>query len=424
MSKTLETVKVADIHPLVYESGQEYASRDYTLKANQDYIAELAESMKLDGGVPREIVTLVRDGDIYRVKAGNCRVRAMQLLGTEECQALIDEDDTPQSALETAIKTDLKKRYEDVEMSGYVQQLALFGDDEYVSGVTGIEQDKVRRIRKARSVVDDSSAMTLDRMYAIAEFADDPDAVELLSTCSEADIGWRVSQLRRDRENGRLKAEFAEALSKAGVPCADSRDELYGMEYYTTAKDAGDVESYLPPEFAPGQVKAWVSSSYSGVSAEVYVSKELSGEDEEAAEIRRMTSAYEDALEALDESRLAWFWECVAEGRGMPNILSEVELYFTRDIWYVKGAIESMPEDARAEAANEGLSVYDYALGINGAYHTGKTYGRFLATGKLADYEMGRARAYLDEVAMYVAEGWEPGESAAVIQMLESLLGE
>lgn len=73
MSAVIETVSIEDVYPLVDEFGNDLARRDYTLKENQAYVQELARSMR-SKGIPDEMVTLVRDGGIYRIKAGNSRI--------------------------------------------------------------------------------------------------------------------------------------------------------------------------------------------------------------------------------------------------------------------------------------------------------------------------------------------------------------
>jgi len=80
MSLHIERVRVADVLPLVDEYGNEFAQRDYSLKVNQEYVAELAESMRRTGE-PDEPITVIPEGGIYYVKTGRSRYEAMKLLG-------------------------------------------------------------------------------------------------------------------------------------------------------------------------------------------------------------------------------------------------------------------------------------------------------------------------------------------------------
>lgn len=44
MGRVIETVSIEDVFPLEDEYGNSMARRDYTLKANKDYVKRLAES--------------------------------------------------------------------------------------------------------------------------------------------------------------------------------------------------------------------------------------------------------------------------------------------------------------------------------------------------------------------------------------------
>jgi len=79
----IERVRIEDVYPVEDEYGNQYLSRDYSLKENQRYIEELAASFDQKTGEPNEPPVLVRDGGIYRIKAGNTRIMAMRSLGTD-----------------------------------------------------------------------------------------------------------------------------------------------------------------------------------------------------------------------------------------------------------------------------------------------------------------------------------------------------
>ena len=181
MGAVIETVNIEDVYPLVDEFGNDLATRDYSTKENQAYVKELARSMRAKG-IPDEMVTLVRDGGIYRVKAGNSRVMAMRELGTKTFPAIVEDESTEKAVLECVVRTNTKKKYAATEESRFVRQLTMFGDDEYVSEVSGIEVEKVAKVRRAAEVVDDAADdMSLLRLATIGEFADDPEAVEALT---------------------------------------------------------------------------------------------------------------------------------------------------------------------------------------------------------------------------------------------------
>lgn len=226
MAAVIETVSIEDVYPLYDEYGICMASRDYTTKENQAYVDELARSMRAKG-VPDEMVTLVRDGGIYRIKAGNSRVMAMRKLGTKAFPAIV-EDETPEQAIEqaiveTVVRTNTKKKYEPQEESRFVRQLAMFGDDDYVAEVSGIEAAKVAKVRRASRVVRDAADdMSLLRLITIAEFADDPEAVEELTNCSERDYQIVARNLEYRRKKEREAQAVAEELQARNIPVVDS----------------------------------------------------------------------------------------------------------------------------------------------------------------------------------------------------------
>lgn len=243
MTTTIETVKLEDIYPLEDDYGNDMATRDYSLEVNKEYVKELADSFGPDG-TPDELITLVRDDGIYRVKAGNSRVRAMELLGTRECQAIVEDIDgeeaRAQAIVETVVRTNTKKKYEALEESSFVRQLHMFGDDQYVSEVSGIEVEKVAKVRKAVEMVDDAADdMSLLRLIAIGEFSDDEDAVEALTNCEESSFQRVYDSLVRSREDKRRCAEIEAALSEAGIELVEERPD--GYAYDSWFDEVGDV---------------------------------------------------------------------------------------------------------------------------------------------------------------------------------------
>ena len=256
---TIETVSIDDVYPWEDEYGNQFLSRDYTTRENQRYVEELARSMRAKG-VPDEMVQLSRDGGIYRIVSGNSRVRAMRLLGTTRFPAIVLDDaeaeEAVRRAVEATVRTNTKKKYEATELSGYVQQLAMFADDEYVADAAGIEPEQVAKIRLARKVVgEDGDCYTIERMCAIAEFADDKEAVDRLTRCPEREISANVGMLRSKRERAEKMGGLAEALRDMGIPVVGDVD---GMRAVAVVSKPEDVPAELPegtvatPHAVPG----------------------------------------------------------------------------------------------------------------------------------------------------------------------------
>ena len=218
---TIERVNIDDVFPWEDEYGNEFLSRDYSTKENQRYVERLAESMR-PKGVPDELVSLSRDGGIFRIVAGNSRVRAMRLLGTKEFEAIVLDDEEAEEAMraavETTVRTNTKKKYNPLEESRFVQQLAMFRDDDYVAQAAGIDVEQVRKVRRARKAVgDDGDELTLPKLAAIAEFEGDPNAIEQISKCKDRELDWIVRDLRHKAEQAEERAKIAAAIEQAGL---------------------------------------------------------------------------------------------------------------------------------------------------------------------------------------------------------------
>lgn len=251
----IEHVSIEDVYPWEDEYGNEFLSRDYSTKQNQKYLERLAESMRAKG-VPDEPVQLSRDGGIYRIVSGNSRVRAMRMLGTKAFDAIVLDDaeaeEAMRRAVETTVRTNTKKRYDPVEESRFVQQLAMFQSDEYVAEAAGIAPEQVRKIRRARKAVgDDAEEMTLERLAAIAEFEGDPKAVRRLSECKDRDVEWTVRSLRREAELAEDRAAIAAALTEAGITVlADVPQGAIWCAYVCDPEGVPETGGPLDPTFA------------------------------------------------------------------------------------------------------------------------------------------------------------------------------
>lgn len=295
----IETVNIEDVYPVEDKYGNQYLSRDYSLKANQEYVKKLAKSFGPDGQ-PDEPPVLVEDGGIYRVKSGNSRIMAMRELGTKEFTAVIDERDTPQSLVEATVRTDTKKTYEAVERSRYEQQLYLFGPDEYVSEVTGRSVDDVRKVRRAKQAASDASEdMTIERMIAIGEFADDPEAVEKLTNCPQKEWERVAATLRQKRDHAEREAALMAALEARGIPVVDEAPD------HTTIKHI-NAASAIPNELPDGAVfvrSTYHDGTYNGGWLKAPTTEDIS--PEQAA--RDQAKAEHDALyEICETTREQW----------------------------------------------------------------------------------------------------------------------
>lgn len=308
-----EKVPIEDVFPLKDEHGNDFARRDYSQKANRDYVARLAESFDKATLQPDEMPVLVQDGGIYYIAAGNSRVEAMRQLGVKFFRAVV-LDDTVEEAiekklLETAVRTNVKKTYEDGELAEFTRQLLLFGDDQYVSEVTGLDKSRVGRIRKGAPHAGEAvDQMPLEWYEAVgeAEEAGDAETVEALTAASAST--WRsvLSQMRGKRQAEERKAALLEALAWAGIPVAKGDEDKSGLRYVSSVNTAEDVKGREWPEGSVAYMQ-WDTWAW------IYAPKPEADPAEEAAKAER------------DTARRQWEEAYKSQGKWLAENITEVE---------------------------------------------------------------------------------------------------
>lgn len=395
MAAVIETVSIEDVYPLVDEFGNDLATRDYSTKENQAYVDELARSMSAKG-VPDELVTLVRDGGIYRIKAGNSRVMAMRKLGTKSFPAIVEDESTEQAVIETVVRTNTKKKYEAVEESRFIRQLAMFGTDEYVAEVSGIEAEKVAKVRRATKVVQDAADdMSLLRLMAIGEFADDPEAVEALTNCSEREYQTIAKRFEERRKKEKKSDDLACELEARGIPVVS---DPAGMVLVANVNKAAMIPADLPD----GCVAAPHNSA--GFFMILRPAPEEQAAEPEQIEEENAARAMADAMAALyaegTANRRAWLAEQLAAQSLLPNLSRLVAASETRHAPLVKAFLDATGTKRLNVGHSEIVLLFE---GMNDA--SGR--GILDAAGKP------RAKAcrdYIDLLDAMEADGYEPDE--------------
>ena len=417
MTLICERVKVADIRPLEDEFGNQFVSRDYDLPANKEYVTELAASFG-PSGEPDEPVKLIRDGDLFRIKAGNTRVRAMQELGTEECWAVIDDEDTVQSVLETVVRTDKKKKYEDVELSRFVQQLALFGDDKYMSEVASIDVEKAKGIRRGREVAGEKAGMmTLDRLLLVSEFEDDEEAANrIMESKTDRDADWVASDLRREKKKKELRDAFLAKAFQLNIELVEDYDTYAaGLKYIGRCENADDLEAdYMAARVENTGIVSKLVSTYYDVYVNFYGEPLDDSEDAEEAramaEQRRRQEEYEDIATKISDSLFNWVAERlgddVRDGSCSMKHLNEVCRESALDgSWLIRNAVESFPQ-----VRNEEWSAFRFAYGYKVAEVDIIDDIPVLADDEIGEYYADTFRRDLDWINLHIADGWRPDE--------------
>lgn len=308
-----EKVPIEDVFPLKDEHGNDFARRDYSAKANRDYVARLAESFDKATLQPDEMPVLVQDDGIYYIAAGNSRVEAMRHLGVKFFRAVV-LDDTVEEAiekklLETAVRTNVKKTYEDGELAEFTRQLLLFGDDQYVSEVTGLDKSRVCRIRRGAPHAGEAvDQMPLEWYEAVgeAEEAGDAETVEALTAASASTWRLALSQVRAKRDAEERKAAILEALAWAGVPVEKGDEDKSGLRYVSSVETAEDVKNREWPDGSVAYMQ-WDSWAW------IYAPKPEADPAEEAAKAER------------DTARRQWNETCKSRGEWLAGNLAEIE---------------------------------------------------------------------------------------------------
>lgn len=407
---TIETVNIDDVYPWEDEYGNEFLSRDYSTKENQRYVERLAESMR-SKGVPDEPVQLCRDGGIFRIVSGNSRVRAMRLLGTTRFPAIILDDAEAEQAIrravEVTVRTNTKKKYDPVEESRFVQQLAMFRDDQYVAEAAGMDVEQVRKVRRAREAVgDDGDELTLAKLAAIAEFEGDQDAIERIFKCKDRELDWVVRDLRYKAEQAEARRQIAAALEAAGITLLTSVPAgAIWCAYVVDPDGVPETGGPLDPTFAVAHGNGNGYTLYRMPSA-----GDTEREAAEAAERGRMEEQKardRELAEAGRRRRKAWLTERLAnfDPSRLPNIrdLAEANLI---EVYY------EVAEDAKRALAEAGVGATVGTLDVLSAMMQME-----LPELGIHEYWQGRmavnrntARQFADLMFAMVEDGYEPDE--------------
>ena len=430
MARTLERVRVADCLPLVDEYGNEFLNRDYSLDVNKAYVDELAASFK--DGEPDEPIRVVRDGDKYRIRAGNSRVRAMRQLGTEECWAVVDDEGTVQAINETVVRTNVKKKYEPLEESRFVQQLAMFGDDEYVGQVSCIGADNAASLRRACAAAGERAGqMTLDQLFIVDEFDGFPELQRKVMDV-DGDLRYKVDGLRREKRDIVQRNQYVLEARNLGIELVADRPD--GKQYIFACKEPGDLSAkYMEASVDYKGIVGRLGSAWNGVYVDFYgepLDEGKQKEEAEAAERRRKVEDFDRVLDAVDDSTLMFVRNALAvenlkpETRLKklgPGLLDRAAEKFA-DNYVVHSALTLIPE-AKGYGVN---FVPAFAIGYNIARFDNPGPGVFVIGGRpLPEYHRERCEKWLGWVDLHVAAGWKPDDGeAAAIELLRAKVAE
>lgn len=194
----LETIPLSDIFP-----------NEKNPRTHFEDIDELAASF--ENGEPFTPIAVVQDGGIYTLIDGERRYRAMRKLGTKRCRALVAETQDDADVLVAMVSTNNKQQLDNVELSRGIQQALMFSGVERVERASG--KKNLRRVGRAvKRVGDAAEDMSIDRLLAIDENADNPALVEALTNCKESEWRTVLADAKSDSKEATQEASEEEAL--------------------------------------------------------------------------------------------------------------------------------------------------------------------------------------------------------------------
>lgn len=274
---------------------------------------------------PLNPIILIADGSKYRISDGERRYRAMVLAGLiEACAGIVCEDMDEANSAVQMMATDNKMQLTEVERSrGFQGMLSLGVDDSVAESAANVPKGTAAKIRRARSVVhEQAEQLSLDRLQAVADYADNEDAVEELLS-AKGDKWIRVKQaLDQERETMEEFAAFAQLCEKLGIETVedrpkfddgwrrfDSADGLEGLEELAKRDDIPeDAVWVFPPMHS-----AWSTPSVEVFSKTVVKSEEQLRKEEQKAEAEALHEVWNDfcevAFKYLDSLIAANGWD-------------------------------------------------------------------------------------------------------------------
>jgi ParB family chromosome partitioning protein len=172
-------------------------------------------------------ITAVRDADGHvQVRDGQRRtLAAREARLTTIPVYVLDGTDTDVAARIThqIVTNDYRTALTDAQRATGINQMLLAGlTATKVAKALSVDRDTVTAARTATASLAATTALqagqlSLTEAAALAEFDDDPDAVQrLIDAAGQPNLEHRVAQVRQDRESARIRAEAEKRYAEAG----------------------------------------------------------------------------------------------------------------------------------------------------------------------------------------------------------------
>lgn len=388
----LEVVNIDDVYP-----------NENNPRKNFEGIKELAESFDLNQERPGEPFIppiLVRDGGIYHIVDGERRYRAMKQRKLAKFTANVCEDFDEANALVAAMATDDKQPLSDIEKSRGVQQMLLLGVDPASVDKATRTKGKAKRVNHAMVLVDDAAEdMSLDRLLAIDEFADDKQAVERLTNCTEKEWPKIADELRTKKKRKLEYSVLRKEIKKRGWKIVGHQPEGYKYRTYVERNQLDFVEENYQKALANGAVFVLHEQDMERKAyAEMFVPiKE--NEDPAEAKHKQELDEIRAQLDHAAENRKEWIVGKIKNNDPCPNV--EKQLY--------KAIFQSFQLNEFEINEHEPLCMVAKAIGylnlpkLNGMWVTEIYNGKCTSQGQYENF-----RSYFEPVLSYIVDGYEP----------------
>lgn len=388
----LEVVNIDDVYP-----------NENNPRKNFEGIKELAESFDLNQerlGEPFIPPILVRDGGIYHIVDGERRYRAMQSRKLSKFTANVCEDFDEANTLVAAMATDDKQPLSDIEKSRGVQQMLLLGVDPKSVDKATRSKGKAIRVNHAMLLVDDAAEdMSLDRLLAIDEFADDKQAVERLTNCTEKEWPKIADRLRTNKKRIADYAALRKEIEERGWKIVGHQPEGYKYRTYVERNQLDFVEENYQKALANGAVFVLHEQDIERKAyAEMFVPiKE--NEDPEEAKRNQELDEIRAQLDHAAENRKEWIVGKIKNNDPCPNV--EKQLY--------KAIFRSFQLNEFEINEHKPLCMVAKAIGylnlpkLNGMWVTEIYNGKCTSQGQYENF-----RSYFEPVLSCIVDGYEP----------------
>lgn len=388
----LEVVSIDDVYP-----------NENNPRKKFEGIKELSDSFDLNQERPGEPFIppiLVRDGGIYHIVDGERRYRAMQSRKLTKFTANVCEDFDEANALVAAMATDDKQPLSDIEKSRGVQQMLLLGVDPKSVDKATRSKGKAIRVNHAMLLVDDAAEdMSLDRLLAIDEFADDKQAVERLTNCTEKEWPKIADRLRTKKKRIADYAALRKEIEERGWKIVGHQPEGYKYRTYVERNQLDFVEENYQKALANGAVFVLHEQDIERKAyAEMFVPiKE--NEDPEEAKRNQELDEIRAQLDHAAENRKEWIVGKIKNNDPCPNV--EKQLY--------KAIFQSFQLNEFEINEHEPLCMVAKAIGylnlpkLNGMWVTEIYNGKCTSQGQYENF-----RSYLEPVLACILDGYEP----------------